>query len=322
LHGIEYYETFAPIVKMDSIHLELTIVTTKGWEVYQMDVNNSFLHGDLSKEIYMEHPQGFMKDSYLVCPLKKSLYGPKKAPMEWYAKMEFYLLSQKFVCCKSDLNVYMLRMIDSLLLLVMYVDDLLIIGCWTSLIVAIKRILHYRFLMIDMGPLHFFLGLKINQDASGIKLSQAKYAQDLLEIFHMKNYKSFPTPFLSRVRLEEGRETPLVENTLYIQLVGILLYLTHSRPNLSYEVGVISRFMQELHELHWKDENCILRYIQSIITFGIQYKIDSTLDLIEFIDSDWDGDNIDRRSTSSYSVSIGYGHICWLSKKKDDISLY
>jgi hypothetical protein len=161
---------------MDSIRLALAIAAAKGWEVHQMDMKNAFLHGDLSEDIYMEQPQGFMQDSSLVCRLKKSLYGLKQAPRAWYAKMDSYLLSQNFVCCKSDPNVYMLRMDDSLLLLVMYVDDLLITSCLTSTIAAVKRILHDRFLMMDMGPLHFFLGLEISQDASGIKMSQAKYA--------------------------------------------------------------------------------------------------------------------------------------------------
>jgi hypothetical protein len=152
----------------------------------------------------------------------------------------------------------MLRTNDSLLLLVQYVDDLLIIGCSTSTIVAIKRILHDRFLMTDMGLLHFFLGLEINQDELGIKLSQAKYARYLLEIFHMIDYKSSPTPLLSGVRIEDGGDTPMVDITLHIKIVGILLYLTHSRPDLSYVVGEIYRFMKELHELHWKDEKHIL----------------------------------------------------------------
>jgi hypothetical protein len=112
--------------------------------------------------------------------------------------------------------------------------------------------------MMDMGPLHLFLGLEISQDASGIKLSQAKYARDLLERFHMTDCKSAPTPFLSGVKLEDGGETPLVDSTLYRQLVGSLLYLTHSRPDLSYAVGAVSRFMQEPHELHWKVAKHIL----------------------------------------------------------------
>jgi hypothetical protein len=162
VQGIVYEETFSPVAKMDSIRLALAIATTKGWEVHQMDVKNAFLHGDLFEEIYMEQPQGFMQDSSLVCRLKKSLYGLKQALRAWYAKMDFYLLSQNSVHCKSYTNVYMLRITDSLLLLVMYVDDLLITGCSTSTIAAVNRILHDRFLMTDMGPLHFFLGLEIS----------------------------------------------------------------------------------------------------------------------------------------------------------------
>ena len=117
-----------------------------------------------------------MQDSSLVCRLKKSLYGLKQAPREWYSKMDSYLLSQKILHCRSDPNVYMLMTADSLLLLVLYVDDLMITGCSTSMIVAVNMILHDGFFMMGIGPLHFFLGLKINQDASGIKLSQSKYA--------------------------------------------------------------------------------------------------------------------------------------------------
>jgi hypothetical protein len=109
----------------------------------------------------------------------------------------------------------MLRTDDSLLLLVLYVDDLMIIDCSTSSIFVVKRILNDRFLMTNMGPLHFFLGIDISQDASGIKLSQAKYDRDLLERFHMTEYKSTPTPFLSGFKLEDGGATPLVEITLY-----------------------------------------------------------------------------------------------------------
>jgi hypothetical protein len=125
-------------------------------------------------------------------------------------------LSWNFVHCKSKPNVYMLRTDDSLLLLVLYVVDLLIRGCSTLAIAAVKRILHDRFLMTDMVLLHLFLGLEISQDALGIKLSQAKYTQDLLERFHMTNCKSPPTRFLSGVKLKDGGEAPLVDNTLHI----------------------------------------------------------------------------------------------------------
>jgi hypothetical protein len=227
-----------------------------------------------------------MQDSSLVCRLKKSLYGLKQGLRAWYAKIDSYLLSQNFVHCKLDPNVYILSTVDSLLLLVLYVDDLLIIGFSTSAIVAVKRILHDKFLMTNMGLIHFLLRLEISQDASHIKMSQAKYAQDLLEGFHMTECKSAPTPFLSGVKLEDGKETPLVDITLYRQLVGSLLYLTHSKLDLSYAVGAVSRFMQEPHELHWKDAKNILRYVQSTITIRIHYASDSTLDLIGFTDFD------------------------------------
>jgi hypothetical protein len=212
--------------------------------------------------------------------------------------MDSYLLSQNFVHCKSDLNVYMLKTTDSLLLLVLYVDDLLITDCSTSVIAAVNRILHEMFLMMNMGSLHFFLGLEISWDALDIKLSQTKYALDHLERFHMTDYKSAPTPFLSGVKLDDGGETPWVEITLYIQLVRSLLYLIHSIPDLSYAIDTVSRFMQEPHELHWKPAKRILRYVQDTITFGIHYASESTLDLIEFTDSEWDDNNIDHKSTS------------------------
>jgi hypothetical protein len=100
------------------------------------------------------------------------------------------------------------------------------------------------------------------------------------------------------------------------------LYLTHSRPDLSYEVGIVSRFMQEPHELHWKVAKRILRYVQGTITFGIHYAIDTTLDLIGFTDFNWAGDSIDHKSTSGYSLSLGSRPICWSSKKQAAIALY
>jgi hypothetical protein len=137
----------------------------------------------------------------------------------------------------------------------------------------------------------------------------------------MTDCKSAPTPFLSRVKLEDGGDTTLVDCTLYRQLVGSLLYLRHSTLDLSYAVGAFSRFMQEPHELHWKVAKCILRYVHGTITFGINYVAECTLDLIEFTDSDWDGDKIDHASTSGYSLCLCSRPICWSSKKQVVISL-
>jgi hypothetical protein len=137
---------------MDSTRLVLSIATAKGWEVHEMDVKNSFLHGDLSNNIYMEKPQGFIQNSSLVCRLKKSLYSLKQAPRAWCKKMDYYQLSHDFVRCKSDCNVYILRTIDSLMILVLYVDDILNIANSSSAIVVVKDIFHDSFSMTYMGP--------------------------------------------------------------------------------------------------------------------------------------------------------------------------
>jgi hypothetical protein len=216
--------------------------------------------------------------------------------------MDSYMLSHDFVRHKSDSNVYMLRTTKSMMILVLYVDDLLVTGTYASAISLVKDIFHDRFSMMDMGPLHFFLGLEISQDAFDIKISQAKYVRDLLDRFHMTYCKSTPTPFLSGIRLEYGWDTPLVDNTLYRKLVGSLLYLTHTCPDISYAIGEVSRYMQEPHDLHWKASKHILRYVQGTMTYWIHYVVGCALDLIGFTDSYWVGDSIDRKSTFGHSV--------------------
>jgi hypothetical protein len=160
------------------------------------------------------------------------------------------MFSHGFVRCKSDCNVYMLRTTESLMILVPYIDDILITGSSTLANVVVKDIFHNRFSMMDMGPLHLFIRLEISQDVSGIKLSQDKYSRDILVRFHMIDCKYAPTPFLSGIKLEDGGDTPLVDNTLYRQLVGSILYLTHTYLDISYAVGSISRYMQEPHDMH------------------------------------------------------------------------
>jgi len=137
----------------------------------------------------------------------------------------------------------------------------------------------------------------------------------------MDDYKPAPTPFLSGVKFEAQCSSPLVDGTLYRQLVGSLIYLTHTRPDISYAVGMVSRFMQEPHELHWKAAKRILHYIQGTHNFGIHYAAGIELDLVGYTDSDWAGDSEDRKSTSGYSFSLGSGPVCWSSKKQSAIAL-
>eukprot|EP00253_Pinus_taeda_P017693 PITA_17693 len=188
VEGIDYTETFSPVAKMNSIRLVLSLAASLKWEVHQMDVKSAFLQGDLHEEIYMEQPIGFIQtDSSLVCRLKKSLYGLKQAPRAWYAKMDSFLLESGFSRCYSDNTVYTKKVGNSLIILVLYVDDLILTGSDPNLINHVKSSLKKKFEMTDVGHLQYFLGLQVLQSKEGISLSQSKYACDILRHFHMED---------------------------------------------------------------------------------------------------------------------------------------
>eukprot|EP00253_Pinus_taeda_P012379 PITA_12379 len=155
---------------MNSIHLALSLDASFKWEVHHMNVKSAFLH----EEIYMEQPPGFIQtDSSLVCRLKKSLYGLKQAPWAWYAKMDIFLLDTSFSRCHSNDTIYTKKVGKSLIILVLYVDDLILTGSDPNLINHVKSNLKKQFEMTDLGHLHYFLGLQVLQSKEGISLSQS-----------------------------------------------------------------------------------------------------------------------------------------------------
>ena len=181
--------------------------------------------------------------------------------------------------------------------------------------------MNHSFSMSDLGLLSQLLGLEIAQSQHGIKLHQYKYDLYFLIKFNMKYCNPSKTPFLSGVKLEEAGSSPMVNNTLYRQLIGCLLYLTHTRPDLYYAVSVASRYIDQPQEIHWKSAKRILNFVQGTRTHGIFYKAKSDLDLIGFTDSDWAGDSIDRKSTLGYVFMLAEGPISWSSKKQSAIAL-
>lgn len=235
--------------------------------------------------------------------------------------MDSFLLIVGFTRCHFDPNIYILQMDDTLTFLFLYVDDLLIIGSHSSTIKVVKTALHDRFMMSDLGLLYYFLGIEITQSSSEIFLGQPKYALDMLSKFRMADCKPAPTPFLSGVKLEAKFSSPLVDSTFYRQIVRRLIYLTHTRPDISYAVGMVSRFMQEPHELYWKEAKQILHYIQGTHNYRIQYAAGMDIDLVGYTDSDQAGDSQDHKSTLGYRFSLGSGSVCWSSKKQSAISL-
>eukprot|EP00253_Pinus_taeda_P028610 PITA_28610 len=277
---------------MNSIRLVLSLVASFKWEVHQMDAKSSFLHEDFHEEIYMEQPTSFIQtNSSLVSRLKKCLHGIKQAPRAWYDKMDSFLLETGFFRCHSDNTVYTKKVGKSLILLSLYFDDLILTSSDPNLINHVKSSLKKNFEMTDLEHLHYFLGLQVLQSKE--VWSQISVTCTSLE----------------------------VDATLYHQLVRNLLYLTHTCPDLSFDVGLIARFMQNPLEIHWKASKRILRYVQGTVQFGIHYSAEASPLLISFTDSDWASDPNDRKSITGYVFTLSLGRITWACKKQSAISL-
>jgi hypothetical protein len=179
--------------------------------------------------------------------------------------MDNLLIDTGFSRCHFYPNVYTKKVGSHLIVLVLYVDDLILTGSDSKLLNHVKTSLKKKFEMIDLGFFHYFLGLEVLQSNEGIFLSQSKYACDLLHRFHMDDYKPTPSPFQSGVKLTATCTSPEVDATLSRQLVGSLLYLTHTHPNISFIVGLVSMYMKTPHEIYWKSPKRILRYVCGIV---------------------------------------------------------
>jgi hypothetical protein len=235
--------------------------------------------------------------------------------------MDNFLIDTRFSRFHSDPNVYTNKVGSHLIILVLYVYELILTGSDSNLLNHVKTILKNKFEMKDLGFLHYFLGLQVLQTNEGFFLSQSKYACDLLHYFHMDDCKPTPSPFQSRVKLTATCTSPEVDATLYRQLVGSLLYLTHTHPDLSFVVGLVARYMQTPHESHWKEAKRILHYVHGTIQFGIHYSSGGTPLLVGFTDSDWVDDPDDQKSTAGYVFSLGSGPVTWACKKQQAIAL-
>eukprot|EP00253_Pinus_taeda_P002353 PITA_02353 len=290
--GIDYEETFAPTAKMSTIRLVLALAAQFNWKVHQMDVKSAFLNGDLQGEVYMMQPPGFkvVSQEQKVCRLVKALYGLKQAPRAWYMKIDQYLTNHGFQRSPSDANLYIKHTGDDILFLVVYVNDLIITGSSTQLIHGIKQDLCSTFDMTYLALLHYCLRVEVWQTENNIFLSQSKYARNLVDRFIMQDCKPAMTPMEPGLKLSAQSSSPLVDETLFKQLVGSLIYLTATKPDISFAVIYISRF------------------ISDPILSG-------------YTDSDWAGSVDDCKSTIGYVLNLASGVVTWTSKKQQAVAL-
>jgi hypothetical protein len=299
IHGLDFGETFSPVVKAPTIRVILSLAVHFKWPLKQLDVKNAFLHGTLNERVYMEQPPGFehphLKNH--VCQLHKSLYGLKQAPRAWFEKLSTCLFSLGFICSKADPSLFILRHDTNFTLLLVYVDDIILTGNNPSFISHLIRQLHEKFALKDLGQLHYFLGIEIKYFCGGITISQTKYAHDLLKRANMLDASKINTPISPKPN-QLPDDNKLVDATEYRRLCGSLQYLTFTRPDLTHAVNLVCQHFQNPTQKDLRAVKRILRYIKGTLTHGLRYLHQSSLNLTAFCDADWAGCPTTRRSTT------------------------
>ncbi|GJY79065.1 ribonuclease H-like domain-containing protein [Tanacetum coccineum] len=288
--GFDYEDTFSLVVKMVTVRCLLNVVVSMSWPVFQLDVNNAFLYGDLEEVVFMKPPEGYFPSNNKVCRLKKSLYGLKQAPRQWNAKLTSTLIENEFRQSKSDYSLYTKSDKGVFLALLVYVDDIIITGNSVSEIEKFKVFLKSKFMIKDLGKLKYFLGIEVVDTDKGICLHQRKYVLDLLSEYGMLACKPAKTPLMSKLVIsnEASDKDPLLENiTDYQKLMGKLIYLTNTRPYISYAVHCLSQFMHSSLTSHLKIAFKILRYLKSCPGLGVHVTKTSGMLLTAYSDVDW-----------------------------------
>jgi hypothetical protein len=261
--GIDFDEVFAPVARMESMRLLLALAAQEGWQVHHMNVKSAFLNGDLKEEVYVRQPVGFIVvgQEGKVLRLRKALYGLWQAPRVWNSKLDDTLKKMDFVQSEHEHAMYRRNNGDDILLVGVYVDDLVITGSSLTAVEEFKGEMKRVFLMSDLGLLSFYLGIKVRQDAGGITMWQAHYAKKLLKMVGVADCKAAATPMEERLRLSRDSTVKEVDAALYRRIIGTLRYLIHTRPDLTYAVGYVSRFLERPTEKHLQAVKKILRYI-------------------------------------------------------------
>jgi hypothetical protein len=321
--GIDFEETFAPVARLEAIRMFLAFSSFQQIKVHQMDVKSAFLNGDLEEEVYIEQPEGFIfgNDEKLVCRLKKALYGLKQAPRAWYSRLDKYLHQQGFSKGSADSNLYTKTENDKLLIVVVYVDDIIFGSNEESMSQKFASDMQQEFEMSLLGELTFFLGLQVQQATDGIFLSQTKYLKQILKKYGMEDCKPVSTPMITGCNLSSNDDSPTVNQPEYRSMIGSLLYLTGTRPDIMHAVGIVGRFQANPRESHLQAVKRIFKYLQGTQDFGLWYPRNADLTLHAYTDADWAGSVDDRKSTSGGAFYMGPRLVSWFSKKQSSIAL-
>ena len=323
-HGIDYDETFSPVARFESIRTVIGIAAHFKLKLHQMDVKTAFLNGELKEQIYMRQPEGFTSEnSSLVCLLNRSIYGLKQSARCWNTELHALLKEMGFEQLNSDACIYIHKTDKSIIAI--YVDDIILACLKDSTMTCLKKRITEKFDVEDMGELHYFLGVKIeqNHENATIWIGQPSYIKDILNKFSMEDCKPINTPVdVSSKLVKCISNDKQCSKELYQSAVGSLLYVsTRTRPDIAYAIGNLAKYCSQPSLSHWTAVKRVLRYLKGTVNLGLSYHSCEALTLNGYSDADWAGELDTRKSTSGYIFMINNVAVSWRSKLQSCVAL-
>ncbi|GJR48852.1 putative ribonuclease H-like domain-containing protein [Tanacetum coccineum] len=316
--GIDYDEVFAPVARIEAINLFLAFASYMGFMVYQMDVKSAFLYGEIEEEVYVTQPKGFEDPHFPkhVYRVVKALYGLHQAPRAWYARLSTFLLKHNYRRGTIDKTLFIKKNSRDIILVQVYVDDIIFGSTNKAWCDDFEVLMKGEFEMSAMGELTFFLGLQVKQKPDGIFISQDKYVQDMLKKFDMESVRPATTPFEASKPKSKDEPDDAVNVHLYRSMIGSLMYLTASRPDIQFAVSACSRHQVTPLTSNLNAVKKIFKYLKGQPKLGLWYPRDSPFVLEAYSDSDYAGSHGDRKSTTGGCQFLGRRLISWQCKKQ------